>query len=76
MQAQLTVNQSPIGLLLVATEKPNQFTQEQMRQLRTAADHAAESIWRLPSLLAAEHQRLENLVAYLPDGVISLDSEQ
>ncbi len=76
MQVQLTINQTPIGLLLVAAEKPNQFTREQMRQLRTAADQATESIRRLQSLLAAEHQRLENLVAHLPDGVILLDSEQ
>lgn len=76
LQVPITVNETVIGLLLVATEQSNQFNEEQTQLLRTVADQAAEAIQRLQSLLAAEHQRLESLVAHLPNGVILLDSER
>ncbi len=76
MQVPLMIDESPIGLLFVATEQPYQFNQEQRRLLRTIADQAADSIRRLQSLLAAEHQRLESLVVHLPNGVVLLDAEQ
>jgi len=75
MQVPIFVEENPVGLLLIGAEQPNQFGPEQARLLRTAADQAAESIRRLQSLLAAEHRRLESLVAHLPTGVILLDSE-
>lgn len=76
VQVPITINETVIGLLLVATEQPNRFDEEQTQLLRTVADQAAETIQRLQSLLAAEHQRLESLVAHLPNGVILLDSER
>ncbi|MFN8454205.1 MAG: GAF domain-containing protein [Anaerolineae bacterium] len=76
LQVPITVNETVIGLLLVATEQPNRFNEEQTQLLRTVADQAAEAIQRLQSLLAAEYQRLESLVAHLPNGVILLDSER
>ena len=75
MQSLIYANETPIGILLVATENPKQFGPEHAKLLRTMAAQAAESIQRLQSLLAAEHQRLESLVAYLPDGVVLLDAE-
>lgn len=75
IQVPIFVEEEPVGLLLIGAEQPNQFGPEQARLLRTAADQAAESIRRLQSLLAAEHRRLESLVAHLPTGVILLDSE-
>lgn len=76
MQVPIVIDEITVGLLLIATEQPYQFSQEQMRLLRTVADQAADSIRRLQSLLAAEHQRLESLVAHLPTGVILLDTER
>jgi len=76
MQVPIVVDKTPLGLLLVATERPDQFNQEQLHLLRTVADQAAESIRRLQLLLAAEHQRLESLVAHLPDGVVLLDADR
>ena len=76
MQVPIVIDKTPIGLLLVATEQPDQFNQEQLQLLRTVADQAAELIRRLQLLLAAEHQRLESLVAHLPDGVVLLDSDR
>jgi signal transduction histidine kinase/ActR/RegA family two-component response regulator len=76
MQVPILIDGTAVGLLLVATEQPDQFNHEQLHLLRTVADQAAESIRRLQALLAAEHQRLENLVAHLPDGVVLLDAER
>ena len=75
MQALVVIDKQPIGILLVASERPDQFRPEHANLLRTMADQAAESIQRLQSLLEAEHHRLENLVAHLPDGVILLDDD-
>ncbi len=76
IQVPIFVDETPVGLLLIGARESGQFGAEQARLLRTAADQAAESIRRLQSLLAAEHRRLESLVAHLPIGVILLDSEQ
>jgi GAF domain-containing protein/CheY-like chemotaxis protein len=75
MQVPIVIDEVPVGLLLIATERSNQFTQEQVRLLRTIANQASESIQRLQLLLAAEYHRLESLVAHLPDGIILLNSE-
>ncbi|MBI1881174.1 MAG: GAF domain-containing protein, partial [Chloroflexi bacterium] len=76
MQVPIIVDKNPIGLLLVASEEPNQFNQEQVRFLRTVADQAADFIGRQQRLLAAEHQQLESLVANLPDGIVLLDEDR
>lgn len=64
------------GLLLLATEQENCFDEEQHRLLSIVADQASGSIKRLQSLVVAEHQRLERLVAHLPDGIVVLNGEQ
>lgn len=69
-------DETATSILLVATEKGDNFDEEQVRLLHIVANQAAETIKRLQSLLAAEHQRLENLVEYLPNGLIMLDSDQ
>jgi signal transduction histidine kinase/DNA-binding response OmpR family regulator len=76
MQVSIIIDEVPAGLLFIATEQPNQFTQEQRRLLGIVADQAAASIQRLQFLLAADYQRLENLVAHLPDGVLLLNAER
>jgi len=76
LQVPITINAVPVGVLLIGTQQIGKFGPEQAYLLRTVADQAAESIQRLQSLLAAEHHRLENLVAQLPDGVILLDSDR
>jgi GAF domain-containing protein/ActR/RegA family two-component response regulator len=75
MQVPIVIAGSPVGLLFVGAEQPDQFGLEQINWVRTVADQTAESIRRLQSLLAAEHRRLENLVAHLPSGVILLDPD-
>ena len=64
MQVPIIIDEVPVGLLFIATEQPNQFTQEQRRLLGIVADQAAASIQRLQFLLAEDYQRLENLVAH------------
>lgn len=75
MQTLIFIDETPVGILLIAAEMPQQFNTDHANLLRTVADQAAESIRRLRSLMAAEHRRLGSLVAHLPDGVILLDSD-
>lgn len=75
MQVPIMIGKNPAGLLFIATEQPNQFTQEQAHLLRVVANQASESIQRLQQLLAAEYNRLESLVTHLPDGIVLLNSE-
>lgn len=63
-----------VGLLLVASQQVQQFTEEQEQLLNVVASQAAETIGRLQFLMAAEHKRLESLIAHLSSGVIMLDS--
>jgi len=74
-QVPLLVNNQTVGLLLIGTTAANQFGPEQARLLSIAADQAAEGINRVQNLIQAEHRRLENMVAHLPNGVILLDSD-
>ncbi len=71
----ILIDKKVAGLLLVATEKGVEFDEEQIRLLHIVANQAADTMSRLQSLLDAEHQRLENLVVHLPNGIILLDSE-
>lgn len=75
MTVPILAGEMGVGLLLVATEQAAQFNLEQKRLLYIVANQAADTISRLQSLLAAEHQRLENLVAHLPNGIIMLNAE-
>ncbi|GAB4424483.1 MAG: hypothetical protein Kow0031_03490 [Anaerolineae bacterium] len=62
------------GLLMAGHTTP--FSDEHTRLLHTMADQVAETIGRLQLLLAEEQKRLENLVAYLPNGVVRLNPER
>jgi signal transduction histidine kinase len=64
-----------LGGLLIASQS-TQFTDEQSKLLHTMADQAAETVGRLQLLVAAEYERLENLIAYLPNGVLLLSPDQ
>lgn len=64
-----------LGDLLIASHT-TQFSDEHAKLLYTMADQVAETIGRLQLLVAAEYERLENLIAYLPNGVVLLNREQ
>jgi signal transduction histidine kinase/ActR/RegA family two-component response regulator/GAF domain-containing protein len=70
------LRETAIGLLIILPHKKAQLNPEQKRLLEIIANQAAETIGRLQLILAAEHQRLESLVAHLPNGVVLLDSER
>lgn len=75
LKAPIVVGRYTVGVVLIGNYAPYEFAQEQIRLVYTVADQAAETIGRLRLILAAEHQRLESLVAYLPNGIILLDAE-
>jgi signal transduction histidine kinase len=69
------LGETAVGLLTILPQKKAQLNPEQKRLLQIIANQAAETIGRLQLILAAEHQRLESLVAHLPNGVVLLDAE-
>jgi len=71
----ILISETPIGLLMVAANNETPIDYEQARLLHIMASQTAETIGRLKAMQAAEHQRLENLVASLSSGIILLDQE-
>lgn len=65
-----------VGLLFVGAEQPHVFQEEHVRILYTVANQTATAIQQVRALLESEEQRLENLVAALPEGVILLDEHR
>lgn len=72
----ISLGETVVGLLIILPQKKVQLNPEQRRLLQIIANQAAETIGRLQLILAAEHQRLESLVAHLPNGVVLLDAER
>ena len=67
--------QSISGMLLIAAEMEHAFNQAHLHFLYTVANQGAISLQNLRSSLSAERQRLERIIANLPDGVLVLDAE-
>src|SRR5919202_2292991 len=66
-----------IGLLFVAAEQAEQFTEEHIRLLYHVASNTSIAIQQLRSFFfALEKRHLERLLADLPEGVLLLDSER
>jgi PAS domain S-box-containing protein len=65
-----------IGVLWLGAEAYEAFTDDQLRLCYTLINHLVGALKRIRALLAQEQQRLENLVQYLPTGVVLLDAEQ
>ncbi|MBN1535891.1 MAG: GAF domain-containing protein [Anaerolineales bacterium] len=65
-----------VGMLIVAGSGVRQESEGQKRLLSTFAHQASMAVERISAILAAEQQRLENLVEHLPVGVLFLDSDQ
>lgn len=66
-----------IGLLFVGTEQAEQFNEEQIRLLYHLASNASISIQQLRSFfITLEKQDLENILAYLPEGVVILNHDR
>ncbi len=63
------------GLLFVGAEQQDAFNEDHVRILYTVANHTSVAVQKLHALLNAEEQRLQSLVASLPDGVILLDAQ-
>jgi PAS domain S-box-containing protein len=65
-----------VGLLFVGAEQDEAFQEEHVRLLYTVANQASVAIQQLRALLDMEEQRLESLVANLPDGIVLLDDQR
>ena len=66
-----------IGLLFVGSEQEEQFDEEQIRLLYHLASNASIAIQQLRSFfINLEKRDLENILAYLPEGVIILNNNR
>jgi CheY-like chemotaxis protein/GGDEF domain-containing protein len=63
-----------VGLLYVASLKPNAFTEDDERNLEVLCTQTAELLRRLSARLLDERRRMELMVESMADGVIMTDS--
>lgn len=62
-----------LGLLYVASRRPNAFDEQQVTILYRAANQAAAAVQRLQALLAREQLHMQSLTAGLGEGIILMD---
>ena len=65
-----------MGVLWLGSEAPKAFTENSLRLCYTLINHLGGALKRIRAQLIQEQQHLENLVQYLPTGVVLLDAEQ
>ncbi len=65
-----------MGVLWLGAETSEAFTENSLRLCYTLTNHLLGALKRIRAQIAQEQQHLENLVQYLPTGVILLDAEQ
>jgi signal transduction histidine kinase/CheY-like chemotaxis protein len=65
-----------VGTLWLGAEAQNAFTMEQLRISYTLVNHLVNALKRIHVLLDQERKHLENLVQYLPIGIILLDAQR
>jgi PAS domain S-box-containing protein len=63
-----------VGLLYVASQKPNAFTEDDERNLEVLATQTAELLRRLSARLLDERRKMELMVESMADGLIMTDS--
>lgn len=76
LQVPLLLGEEVAGLVFVGAEGGEAFEEEHRRVLSAIATQASHCLARLRTLRAVEHERLESLVARLPEAVILLDSDR
>ncbi|MDY6992896.1 MAG: PAS domain S-box protein, partial [Pseudomonadota bacterium] len=65
-----------IGALWLGAEVEKAFSPDQLRICYTLVNHLVNALRQIRSLRRQEQQQVENLVQYLPIGVVLLDSER
>lgn len=76
IEAPILIGRKKVGMLVVGGSGVRVDSEGQNRLLSTFAHQASLAIERISAILKAEQQRLENLVEYLPVGVLFLDSDR
>ncbi len=64
-----------VGVIYVAAVGETTFSEGQVRVLHRFAQHASASMDRVRNLIAIEMERLETIIASLPQGVVLLDRD-
>ncbi len=76
IEAPILIGRKQVGALIVGGSGIQSDNEGQKRLLSTFAHQTSLAVERISAILAAEQQRLENLVEHLPVGVLFLDSDQ
>ncbi len=71
----IVLNEQVVGMLGIADEKIQSFSDEQLCLLQTFANQASIALQRLENVREAEKKRMSNLVENLSLGILLLDSD-
>ncbi|MEN6394624.1 MAG: GAF domain-containing protein [Anaerolineaceae bacterium] len=75
MEAPILIGRRQVGILIVGGKGVQPGNEGQKQLLSTFAHQASLAVEKIAAILAAEQQRLANLVEHLPVGVLFLDSD-
>ncbi|TXT55284.1 MAG: putative Histidine kinase [Candidatus Thorarchaeota archaeon] len=65
-----------IGLVLLGSEKDNQFTEDDIRLLFTSMNQVSLVLQKISVLRSAEKERLASLIEHLPEGVLLINPDE
>ncbi|MBI4208345.1 MAG: response regulator [Deltaproteobacteria bacterium] len=71
----LVIQGQTMGVIHVASERANAFSEESAILLKTIANQMSESMGRLRNVIAEEKSRVDSMVASMTDGVIMTDEK-
>lgn len=69
----LIINSEVVGLITVASPKPNLYTEQQTAILYTITAQASTAVTKLAQVLESEKGKLNALVTSLTDGIVMVD---
>ncbi|MEW6610692.1 MAG: ATP-binding protein [Patescibacteria group bacterium] len=71
----LVIRNRIVGLITVASTKPDLYHEDEMTLLYKITSQASQAVSRLEEVLAIEEEKLNAMVASMPDGLLMTDPE-
>ncbi len=71
----LVIRNRTVGIITVASTKPDLYHEDEMTLLYKITSQASQAVSRLEEVLAIEEEKLNAMVASMPDGLLMTDPE-
>jgi len=71
----VVIRDRTIGILTVASTKPGLYREEEMTILYKITSQASQAVSRLQEVLAIEEEKLNAMIASMPDGLLMTDKD-